>query len=329
METKSCRAYGVSHWVASAGLSSWLPSKKFWGSALLSLFRYPVKTWSRPAACSDVPAALTAKRKDSHSIACRRTDVDRVCKDCQVSLVQDYNVKAFLGRQNRQREKAKRKKNGHDEPNENLSDEKWWSDEKKLKIWLARMRKNSGNVKTKRLECVERFEGGRRSSASHMHSVNFPMDKVGYASESPRGKTSTASLCLALVRSQEQDRHASFPSRSSIVRMAQMVVQWVWYRLSGDRCWSSGDWSSCRESGSESSSAAEVGGFSIARKRKQTGNELVSEMAKIFPPCATKMFPPKPLPPTARFVFDARDDVLSGPMTYSAFRQNFQNFGQA
>ena len=45
--------------------------------------------WSRPAACtcSDVPAALQAKRKDSHSIACRRTDVDMFCKDCQV--VQD------------------------------------------------------------------------------------------------------------------------------------------------------------------------------------------------------------------------------------------------
>ena len=44
-------------------------------------------------------------------------------------------------------------------------------------------------------------------------------------------------------------------------------------------------------------------------------NELVSEMAKIFPPCATKMFPPKPCHP-ARFVLGARDDVLSGPMTY-------------
>ena len=48
-----------------------------------------VSKWSRPAACtcSNVPAALQAKRKDSHSIACRRTDVDMFCKDCQV--VQD------------------------------------------------------------------------------------------------------------------------------------------------------------------------------------------------------------------------------------------------
>ena len=40
--------------------------------------------WSRPAACSDVPAALTAKRKDSHFIACRWTDVDMFCKGCLV-----------------------------------------------------------------------------------------------------------------------------------------------------------------------------------------------------------------------------------------------------
>ena len=39
---------------------------------------------SRPAACSDVPAALTAKRKDSHSIAYQQTDVHMFCKDCQV-----------------------------------------------------------------------------------------------------------------------------------------------------------------------------------------------------------------------------------------------------
>ena len=38
---------------------------------------------SRPAACLDVPAALTAKRKDS----CRRTDAHMFCKDCQI--VQD------------------------------------------------------------------------------------------------------------------------------------------------------------------------------------------------------------------------------------------------
>ena len=54
----------------------------------------------------------------------------------------------------------------------------------------------------------------------------------------------------------------------------------------------------------------------MAWKKKRTGTELVSEMGgKIFPPCATKMFPPKPCHP-ARFVLGARDDVLSGPMTY-------------
>ena len=71
------------------------------------------------------------------------------------------------------------------------------------------------------------FEGGRRSSASNMHSVHFPMDKVGFTSESPQGKT--ASLCLAPERSPEQDQHTFLPSRLLIVRMALMVViaQWV------------------------------------------------------------------------------------------------------
>ena len=49
-------------------------------------------------------------------------------------------------------------------------------------------------------------------------------------------------------------------------------------------------------------------------EKKRTGNELVNEMAKIFPPCATKMFPPKPCHPP-RFVLGARDDVLSGAMS--------------
>ena len=62
---------------------------------------------------------------------------------------------------------------------------------------------------------------GFEASKSHMHSVHFSMDKVGYTSESPdRGKTSTASRCLPPVKSQEQDldRHASLPSRSSVDR---------------------------------------------------------------------------------------------------------------
>ena len=43
---------------------------------------------SRPFACSDIPAALTAKKKGSHSVACRRTDADMYWKDCKV--VQDW-----------------------------------------------------------------------------------------------------------------------------------------------------------------------------------------------------------------------------------------------
>ena len=83
-----------------------------------------VSKWSRPAACtcSDVPAALQAKRKDSHSIACRRTDVDMFCKDCQV--VQDECEGVPWKTEQKKREDNDEKKNGHEEPNENLSDEK-------------------------------------------------------------------------------------------------------------------------------------------------------------------------------------------------------------
>ena len=42
------------------------------------------------------------------------------------------------------------------------------------------------------------FEDGRRSSASHMHSVHFSMDKVGYTSESPEERR--RQLAVALLR---------------------------------------------------------------------------------------------------------------------------------
>ena len=148
------------------------------------------------------------------------------------------------------------------------------------------MQKSHGKVKTN-----ARVHGKASKvddeAAEHMHSVHVPIDKVGYTSESPRGMTSTASRRLAPVRSQEQDRHASLPFRSSIVRMAQMVVQWViqaqWRSLLIKwkliQLWRVrvGVKLSCR-------------GRRIfhGSEEKRTGNELVSEMAKIFPACATK-----------------------------------------
>ena len=169
------------------------------------------------------------------------------------------------------------------------------------------------------LECVERLRWWTTKQCFTHAFRPFPMEKVGYTSESPQGKTWTASRCLAPVKSQEQDpdRHASLPSRSSVdLRMAQMVVQgviqarwrplltrWkliqVWRVRVGVKL-------SCRSRwifhGSE---------------KNRTGNELVSEMAKIFPPCATKMFPPKPLPPSAfrfgcaRWRVERSHDVLT------------------
>ena len=153
------------------------------------------------------------------------------------------------------------------------------------KPWLARMQKSHGKVK-KMLECVEQL---RRWTTKRLHTCIlsiFPWTKSAAPRNPPRRKTSTASRCLALMRSQEQDRHASLPFRSSIVRMTQMVVQWViqaqWRPLliKGKliQLWRVrvGVELSCRGRrvfhGSE---------------KKRTGNEVVSEMAKIFhaPPC--------------------------------------------
>ena len=66
--------------------------------------------WSRPAACtcSDVPVALQAKRKDSHSIACQRTDDDMFCKDCQVVQDECEGV-PFTTEQKKREDKMKKK----------------------------------------------------------------------------------------------------------------------------------------------------------------------------------------------------------------------------
>ena len=77
---------------------------------------------------------------------------------------------------------------------------------------------NAEKPRQSKNKCSSAWKG---FEASHMHSVHFPMDKVGYTSESPRSrKDSTASRCLSPVKSQEQDldRHASLPSRSSVDR---------------------------------------------------------------------------------------------------------------
>ena len=63
-----------------------------------------------------------------------------------------------------------------------------------------------------------------RGKASKLHTCIpsiFPWTKSATPRNPPnRGKTSTASRCLAPVKSQEQDldRHASLPSRSSVDR---------------------------------------------------------------------------------------------------------------
>ena len=195
---------------------------------------------SRPAACtcSDVPAALQAKRKpqDSHSgsIACRRTDVDMFCKDCQV--VQDECGGVPWKTEQKKREGKDEKKNGHEEPNENLSEEKWRSDEKKLKTWLARMQNRHGKVKT---NARVHAKASKVDDEAVLHTCIlsiFPLTKSATPRNSPpppppgprKDADSLPLPCSVIpVRSQGQDldRHASLFFRSSIVRMAQMVVQ--------------------------------------------------------------------------------------------------------
>ena len=200
----------------------------------------------------------------------------------------------------------------------NLSNEKWRSDERKLKTWLARIQKSHGKVKT---YARVRAKASKvdDEAASHMHSLHFPMDKVGYTSESPRGKTLTASRCVAAVRSQEQERTATPPFLSG--RRSSGWRRWLcseWYRPSGDRYWSSGNWSSCGESGSDSSSAAdqEVCEFSMARKRNEQDTNWWVKWQRSSRH-VRQMFPPKPLPPSvfrfgcARWRVEQSHDVFT------------------
>ena len=155
------------------------------------------------------------------SLADGLIDIVRLCKNCNTTTTttrlmwrrssEDRTDKERTRRQ-RLKKKKKKKENGQDDPNKNLSDEKWRSNEEKLHENLAgRIAEKPQQRKHKQTGAWKQFEGGRRSSASDMHSVLFLMDKLGYTSEWPRGKT--ASLCLAPVRSPEQDRHVSLPSR--------------------------------------------------------------------------------------------------------------------
>ena len=181
--------------------------------------------WSRPAACSDVLAALAAKRKDSHSIACRRTDVLQGLPSSTIRMWR----RSLEDRTDKERRRRWKKNNKTVMTNQTKTYQTKMTIGREVENLAGQNAENPRQRKNKCSSAWKGFEGGRRSSASHMHSVHFPTDKVGYTSESPRGKTSTASRCLAPVRSQEQDldRHASLPSRLSTVRMAQMVVQWV------------------------------------------------------------------------------------------------------
>ena len=143
------------------------------------------------------------------------------------------------------------------------------------------------------------FEEGRRDGFTHtFRPFSYGQSRL-HLGNSCR-KTSTASICLASVRSQEQDRHASLPFRSSIVRMAQMVVQWLiqaqWRPLRIK--WKVIQRPAVESQVRMSSSAAEVGGFSMARKetnRKRSGEWN----GKDLPAMCDKTVPAKTLKPAA------------------------------
>ena len=105
------------------------------------------------------------------------------------------------------------KKNSHDEPNENLSGEKWRSDEKKLKTWLARMQNSHGKVK-KMLECVERL---RRWTPKQCFTHAFRPFSHGqsrlHLGILPRKDVDSLPLPCSVVpvrrQGQDLDRHAS------------------------------------------------------------------------------------------------------------------------
>ena len=194
MVTKSCRA-----WRLALGGKRWTFNDRASQCpfTMQADILPEVSKWSRPAACtcSDVPAALQAKRKDSHSIACRRTDVDMFCKDCQV--VQDECEGVPWKTEQKKREDKDEKKKRSWRTKRKLIRRKMTIGREEVENLAGQNAEQPRQSKNKCSSAWKGFEGRRRSSASHMHSVHFPMDKVGYTSESPRGKTSTACRCLA------------------------------------------------------------------------------------------------------------------------------------
>ena len=294
--------------------------------------RYSARTFKMVKTCCvymfGCASCSAGKEKGLSFHRFRRTDVDMFCKDCQV--VQDECEGVPWKTEQKKREDKDEKKKGHEEPNENLSDEKWRSDEKKLKTWLVRMQNSHGKVKS---NARVRGKASKVDDEAVLHTcipTIFPWTKSATPRNPPEERR--RQLAVALLRNTGEKPRA----RSASTRLPFFQV--VDRQDGADGCAMSDtgpvetaadhqrseNWSRCGESGSESSSAAEVGGFSMARKRRKIGNELVSEdteMAKIFPPCATKMFPPKPLPPSAFRFVRARWRIRKCPI-----RRNFHQW---
>ena len=153
------------------------------------------------------------------------------------------------------------------------------------------------------LECGERLRRWTTKRLNTCIPSIFPLTKSATPRNPPEERR--RQLAVALLRWEAKSKIDTPPFLSG--RRSSGWRRWLcsdsWYRASADRCWSSWNWSSCGESGSESSSAAEVSGFSMARKRnEQETNWWVKwQRSSRHHACATKMFPPKPLPQRVSF----------------------------
>ena len=161
------------------------------------------------------------------------------------------------------------------------------------------------------------FEDGRRNGFTHtFRPFSYGQSRLHLGI--PRGKTSTASRCLASVRSQEQDRHASLPLIQVVDRHVGpegcAVSDTCPVETAADQVETDAA-ASCGESGSESSSAAEVSGFSMARKINEQETNRWVKWQRSSRHVRQKCSRQNPCHP-ARFVLDWQDYVLSGPMTY-------------
>ena len=173
---------------------------------------------------------------------------------------------------------------------------------------------NAEKPRQSKNKCSSAWKG---FEASHMHSVHFPMDKVGYTSEIPRSRKDVDSWPLPCSgeKPRARSRSTRLPS-FQVVRRSSGWRRWLcseWYRPSEDRCWP----------GVESQGRTQV---QLALQRsadfpwlgKETNRKRTGEWnGKDLPTMCDKNVPAKTLPPSAfrfgcaRWRVERSHDVLT------------------